>query len=176
MSVLTSITSHVNSWSASNKEKVVVTPFMQQIYDYVKGIPSGKISTYKRVAEAIGKPCACRAVGTALKKNPYVPIVPCHRVINSDFSIGSFMGDVAAGSIKTQMLVGEGIRITNCKVLNDTEYRKSIIYTPSNTTVCTSTTTHNVISVNPLESVPNHMHDKFGPTINCQNVVLQIDD
>ena len=85
----------------------------------------------KLVAEGIGSPCACRAVGTALKNNPHAPTVPCHRVIGSNFAIGAFMGDVNQGSIKAQMLAAEGIKISGDKVYGDKEYQKSIIYVPS---------------------------------------------
>jgi methylated-DNA-[protein]-cysteine S-methyltransferase len=51
----------------------------------VKLIPKGKISTYKLVALYIGNPNASRAFGTALKKNPYAPVVPGHRVLQSSY-------------------------------------------------------------------------------------------
>jgi O-6-methylguanine DNA methyltransferase len=47
-------------------------------------IPRGKISTYKRIAEKVGRPRAYRAVGNALHKNPLAPLIPCHRVVRSD--------------------------------------------------------------------------------------------
>lgn len=70
--------------------KMKVTPFQQKVYDFVKTIPKGKTATYKDVAAAIGKPKAYRAVGNALNKNPFAPIVPCHRVIKSDGTPGGF--------------------------------------------------------------------------------------
>jgi len=51
-------------------------------------IPKGKVSTYKRIAQKIGRPHAYRAVGNALHKNPLAPIVPCHRVVASDGRFG----------------------------------------------------------------------------------------
>lgn len=63
--------------------------FQKQVYRVVKKIPSGKVITYKEVAKAIGRPRACRAVGNALNKNTD-PEIPCHRVIQSDGSIGGY--------------------------------------------------------------------------------------
>lgn len=49
------------------------------------------VSTYKSVAEKIGSPRAFRAVGSSLRKNPFAPTVPCHRVVASDLSLGQSM-------------------------------------------------------------------------------------
>ena len=63
--------------------------FNEKVWNICKKIPKGKISTYKEIALVLN--CkAYRAVGNALNKNPYAPIVPCHRVINSDGKIGDF--------------------------------------------------------------------------------------
>ena len=67
-----------------------MTEFQKKVYYVVAKIPSGQTMTYKEVAIAIGNPKSYRAVGNALNKNPYVPEVPCHRVIKSDGSIGGF--------------------------------------------------------------------------------------
>ncbi|MEW6009279.1 MAG: MGMT family protein [Candidatus Omnitrophota bacterium] len=53
-------------------------------------IPMGQTRSYKWIAKRIGKPNAARAVGNALNKNPFPLIVPCHRVIKDDGSIGGF--------------------------------------------------------------------------------------
>ena len=78
-------------------------------------IPLGKISTYKRIAEKIGRPHAYRAVGNALHKNPLAPIVPCHRVIRSD---GRFGGDLEDADGRMRLLKTEGIPIENFRVKN----------------------------------------------------------
>jgi len=82
-----------------------VTPFQQKVYDIVGGIPKGKTMTYAQVAVAIGQPKAARAVGNALNKNPFAPVVPCHRVIRSDGSIGGF---ASGSSKKIKLLKSEG--------------------------------------------------------------------
>jgi O-6-methylguanine DNA methyltransferase len=60
-------------------------------------IPAGKTITYSELAERIGNPKASRAVGTALSKNPFAPIIPCHRVIRKDGQMGGYS---MKGSIK----------------------------------------------------------------------------
>jgi len=62
----------------------------KEVYRAILDIPLGQTRSYKWVAEKIGKPKAARAVGTALKKNPFTVIIPCHRVINSDGSLGGY--------------------------------------------------------------------------------------
>ncbi len=69
----------------------MVTDFEQLVYDTVGKIPRGEVRSYKWVAETIGNPKAFRAVGNALNKNPTPGIVPCHRVVKSDGSIGGFV-------------------------------------------------------------------------------------
>lgn len=67
-----------------------LTSFQKKVYTVVKSIPCGETKSYAWVAKKAGKSEAVRAVGTALKKNPFPLIVPCHRVINSDGSIGEY--------------------------------------------------------------------------------------
>ena len=58
----------------------------------MKKIPKGKVKSYLEVAKDIGKPKAFRAVANAVSKNPYPPLIPCHRVIRSDGSLGGYSG------------------------------------------------------------------------------------
>ncbi|MCX5697045.1 MAG: MGMT family protein [Candidatus Omnitrophica bacterium] len=67
-----------------------MTNFEKRVYKTVVKIPLGQVRTYKWVAQKIGHPKAYRAVGQALKKNPYPLIVPCHRVVSSSSDIGGF--------------------------------------------------------------------------------------
>ena len=80
--------------------------FEKEVYKTTLAIPSGEVRSYKWVAEALGEPKACRAVGNALNKNPYAPMVPCHRVVRSDHSIGGFAKGAA---LKERLLKKEGI-------------------------------------------------------------------
>lgn len=72
------------------EKKPRLTDFRRRVYALLKRVPKGKITTYGRLADALGS--SPRAVGGALRLNPFAPIVPCHRVVKSDFSIGGFHG------------------------------------------------------------------------------------
>ena len=89
------------------------TQFERDVYVATFKIPEGKVSTYKRIAEKVGKPKAYRAVANALHKNPLSPIVPCHRVVGSD---GSFGGDKKGADWRRDMIKKEGIPIEKGKV------------------------------------------------------------
>ena len=87
------------------------TEFENRVYDAVRRIPRGKVATYKMVAEHIG--CGSRrAIGQALKRNPYAPEVPCHRVIASDMTLGGFAGESSGPELvrKRRLLEREGIK------------------------------------------------------------------
>jgi len=93
------------------------TQFERDVLVATFRIPKGKVSTYKRVAEKIGRPKSCRAVANALHKNPLWPIVPCHRVVCSD---GSFGGPKKGAKGRRNRVAKEGVPIENGKVkLND---------------------------------------------------------
>jgi len=89
------------------------TEFERDVLVATFRIPKGKISTYKRIAEKIGRPKSYRAVANALHKNPLWPVVPCHRVVGSD---GSFGGPKKDAEGRRKSVVKEGIPIENGKV------------------------------------------------------------
>ncbi|MES2981833.1 MAG: methylated-DNA--[protein]-cysteine S-methyltransferase [Verrucomicrobiota bacterium] len=66
------------------------TEFQLQVWKALLEIPSGKTSTYSQLAKRIGKPTAARAVGNAVGKNRIAYLVPCHRVIREDGTLGGF--------------------------------------------------------------------------------------
>jgi methylated-DNA-[protein]-cysteine S-methyltransferase len=66
------------------------TAFEKEVWLALKEVPSGETRTYKWLADRIGKPRAFRAVGNALGKNPIPIIFPCHRIIESDGSLGGY--------------------------------------------------------------------------------------
>jgi len=74
--------------------------FQIKVWKEIKKIPRGKLTTYQKLAKKIGQPKAFRAVANACGKNPYAPLIPCHRVIKSDFKIGGYSG---VGGIKTKI-------------------------------------------------------------------------
>ena len=65
-------------------------PFRAEVLRQCKKIPYGKTASYGDLAGAAGSPAACRAVGGAMAHNPLPLVVPCHRVLRSDGSIGGF--------------------------------------------------------------------------------------
>ena len=90
-----------------------VTDFQRRTYEACRRIPKGRVTTYKLLAESMG--CGSpRAVGQALRHNPYAPDVPCHRVIASDFTLGGFSGHTAGPEIdrKRLLLEAEGVQFT----------------------------------------------------------------
>ncbi len=87
--------------------------FEEAVHAKVREIPRGRVTTYKEVAIAIGKGKSFRAVGNALNRNPYLPTVPCHRVVKSDLSIGGFSKGTRA---KKKLLTEEGVKFDGNKV------------------------------------------------------------
>ena len=94
------------------------TIFERDVILEVAKIPYGNVKTYKDIAESINS-SAYRAVGTAIGKNPFPILVPCHRVIRSDGKVGGFRGGT---SMKIEILENEGIKINKSKVLIDKSY------------------------------------------------------
>lgn len=77
----------------TNKQKAALsclTLFQQSVLLECAKIPRGQTCTYSQIARAIGKPRAARAVGNALAINPLAPLIPCHRVVNSDGTPGGY--------------------------------------------------------------------------------------
>lgn len=70
--------------------KIVGTAFQTRVWDELRTIPFGKTLSYVDIALAIGKPAAFRAVAQANAQSPVAVLVPCHRVINADGSLGGY--------------------------------------------------------------------------------------
>ena len=84
--------------------------FQQRVLLAEHGIPRGHISTYKRIARDLGNPLGARAVGTALANNPFPAIIPCHRAIRSNRTLGGYQGGLL---MKRALLEMEGIVFDN---------------------------------------------------------------
>lgn len=95
--------------------KPVITLFQRLVYGATRKIPKGKVATYGLIARFIGAPKAARAVGNALNHNPFAPEVPCHRVVNSDGSIGGF---ALGPEKKTALLKTEGIQVKKGRLVD----------------------------------------------------------
>ena len=97
----------------NNKTRHNITSFQEKVYAECSMIPKGKVSTYNAIAKKLKS--SPRAVGQALKRNPYAPKVPCHRVIKSDGTLGGYDCKID-NKKKILMLKKEGITIKNDKV------------------------------------------------------------
>ncbi|TYZ63037.1 hypothetical protein PybrP1_004031 [[Pythium] brassicae (nom. inval.)] len=108
--------------SSSSKKKAATTIHIEwrgarmtllesKVYELLLTIPAGKVSTYGGMAKALGS--GPRPVGQALRKNPFAPEVPCHRVVAADLSIGGFKGSVGEDhehiKEKRTLLAAEGV-------------------------------------------------------------------
>jgi methylated-DNA-[protein]-cysteine S-methyltransferase len=103
-----------------------LTSFQSQVYLALCQVPQGSVTTYKHIATHIN--CkSSQAVGQALKRNPWAPAVPCHRVVSSDLTLGGFFGVTKPGAKMDQkitLLRQEGVRFQdNGRIDPDCVYR-----------------------------------------------------
>jgi len=80
--------------------------FQQGVLRAEHGIPRSALATYQGIARHVGSPAGARAVGNALANNPFPIIVPCHRAIRSDGTLGGYQGGI---TMKRALLEMEGI-------------------------------------------------------------------
>lgn len=100
--------------SRSTHRAPASSPFAQKVYDLTRRVPRGRVTTYKAIAEKLGTR-SYRAVGQALRCNPYAPVVPCHRVVASSGLLNGFNGSRADRELKrkTKLLTAEGVRVSH---------------------------------------------------------------
>ena len=87
--------------------------FYKKVLDLTCHIPRGKVTTYGELARALGSPLAGRAVGNALHANTRPVVVPCHRVVRADGSIGGYGGGVPR---KVELLREEGVGVIDGRI------------------------------------------------------------
>ncbi len=93
-------------------DRCLSTGFRRAAQEAMSRIPYGAVASYADIAAGAGLPGASRAAGTACRTNPIPVIVPCHRVLRSDGSIGGYAGDMAGGlDIKRHLLALEGVQL-----------------------------------------------------------------
>lgn len=92
-----------------------LTDFQKRVYNIVREIPKGKVSSYKEIAKKLGNIYFSRAIGNALNKNRDFKRTPCYRVVKSNGEIGGYF---FGRSEKTKLLRKEGIKIKNGKILD----------------------------------------------------------
>ncbi len=95
---------YAGDWSNLQEVKLHLkgTAFQLKVWEALLQIPSGHLSTYGALANAIDKPKASRAIGTAIGSNPVAFLIPCHRVIQSSGAIGGYMW----GSARKKAIIG----------------------------------------------------------------------
>ena len=86
----------------------------QKLYDLLKEIPQGKVTTYKELAKKL-KTKGYRAIGQIVGANPNAPQVPCHRVVRSDGGLGGYAFGLKK---KIEILTKEGVKIIDEKVVD----------------------------------------------------------
>lgn len=85
----------------------------EKVYGLLKKVPKGKVTTYGEIGKKLGTR-AYQAIGQILKRNPNAPVVPCHRVVSSDGSLGGYFGKEFLK--KKKLLEKEGIVIEKGKI------------------------------------------------------------
>ena len=97
----------------------ICTDFEKKVLIADFNIPRGYVSTYSRIAKSSGVPKGARAVGNVLAANPFPLVIPCHRVLRADGSLGGFGGGF---EMKKRLLENEGIILSKGKVRMDKIY------------------------------------------------------
>ncbi len=85
-----------------------LSPFQQAVLKELIKLERGETSSYGNIAKRIEKPGSARAVGNAVRNNPFPPFIPCHRVIRADGNLGGF-GGKQNSIVKRKLLEAEGI-------------------------------------------------------------------
>ena len=101
------------------------SPFQRTVWEALKRIPKGKVTTYGDLAAYLGTK-AVRAVGTAVGRNPHAPEVPCHRVVRSDGRVGSYSGEGGVRG-KIALLASEGVQVRRGRVVDFPEKRHRFV-------------------------------------------------
>lgn len=99
-----------------------VTPFRTRVYEALRLIPRGRVTTYKELARYLD--CgSSQAIGQALRHNPFAPEVPCHRVIKTNLTIGGYSGETSGPVLdrKIRILREEGVSFNEKGKLSDPE-------------------------------------------------------
>ena len=98
-----------------------LTDFQLRVLEETLKIPFGKVRTYSWIASRVGSPDAMRAVGSALRKNPYPLLIPCHRVVRAEGDIGRYARGKA---VKKKLLEFE----KRLKYLFCLNHKKALLY------------------------------------------------
>jgi methylated-DNA-[protein]-cysteine S-methyltransferase len=91
--------------------------FAERVYAALRQVPRGRVTSYLALAEAVSCGSA-QAIGQVLRRNPYAPEVPCHRVVDSQGNLHGFRGEKTGAAMdeKAALLEKEGVQIRSGKV------------------------------------------------------------
>ena len=92
------------------------TIFQKLVWKEIAKIPKGKVITYQDLAFKINRPKSIRAVASACGKNPFLPQVPCHRVVRKDGSLGGYSAEGGINK-KKKLLENEGHKFVKDKII-----------------------------------------------------------
>ncbi|AGN16719.1 methylated-DNA--[protein]-cysteine S-methyltransferase [Methanobrevibacter sp. AbM4] len=95
------------------------SPFEREVLNAEYNTKRGSVNTYGELAKEIGHPKAYRAVGNALRKNPFPIVIPCHRTIKKDRTIGGFNGYQGGIESKEILLSLENVEVQQKKVISE---------------------------------------------------------
>lgn len=113
----------IHSRLQTSLQKGIITNFQCQVYQKLMEVPPGCVTTYSDLAHAIN--CkSSQAIGQALKRNPFAPQVPCHRVVRSDHTVGGFSSSTSDETVtkKVNLLKSEGVEFD--EVCHDDKKKK----------------------------------------------------
>jgi methylated-DNA-[protein]-cysteine S-methyltransferase len=88
-----------------------ISAWDRRVLEGVRTLRRGEVTSYGRLARRIGAPGAARAVGAAVGRNPFWLVVPCHRVIAGDGTLGGYGGGPDALDVKRDLLALEGVAV-----------------------------------------------------------------
>ena len=95
--------------SRTPKSSPKTTPFQERVYAKLRDVPRGRVTTYGALARVLKT--SARAIGQAMRRNPYAPEVPCHRVVAAVGSIGGFGGNTSGKKIREKAFLLKRERI-----------------------------------------------------------------
>jgi methylated-DNA-[protein]-cysteine S-methyltransferase len=113
--IISHLRGEVSDFSTIALDMERAPPFCRRVYEVARAIPRGATLSYGEIATQLGAPTAARAVGQALGRNPFLIIVPCHRVLAAGGKLGGFSahGGVAT---KLRLLAIEGVDVTKAQM------------------------------------------------------------
>ncbi len=103
----------LSSKKSKEHQGPVPNDFDLKVLQLVSKIPRGEVKTYKEVAESM-ESRAWRAVGSAMARNPFPLVIPCHRVVRSDLNLGNYGGGM---EMKRELLEKEGVKLEGLRVI-----------------------------------------------------------